>query len=92
MDSSEHPDELLDNEKDQSATIDNPDPDTKQASDVALGSELISAGSQHLQRKLGGKEVQLYAVGGAIGTCMSLWMDAYPSLTICAVAWIESVI
>lgn len=30
---------------------------------------LISAGSQHLHRKLRGKEVQLFAIGGAIGTC-----------------------
>ena len=35
----------------------------------ALPSELVSAGSQHLQRRLGGKEVQLIALGGAIGTC-----------------------
>ncbi|KAJ5819470.1 hypothetical protein N7474_005061 [Penicillium riverlandense] len=34
----------------------------------ALTSELISAGSEHLQRQLGGKEIQLLAVGGAIGT------------------------
>lgn len=36
----------------------------------ALSGELVSAGSQQLQRKLGGKEIQLFAVGGAIGTCM----------------------
>lgn len=36
----------------------------------ALPGELISAGSQHLHRKIGGKELQLFAVGGAIGTCM----------------------
>jgi len=29
----------------------------------------ISTGSQHLHRKLRGKEVQLFAIGGAIGTC-----------------------
>jgi amino acid transporter len=39
--------------------------------ETALPSELISAGSQHLHRRLGGKEIQLFAVGGAIGTCMS---------------------
>ena len=39
--------------------------------EAALSSELVSAGSQHLQRRLGGKEVQLIALGGAIGTCMS---------------------
>lgn len=42
----------------------------KQSSEAALPTELISAGSQDLHRKLGGKEVQLFAVGGAIGTCM----------------------
>ena len=31
---------------------------------------LISAGSQDLHRRVGGKEIQLIAVGGAIGTCM----------------------
>lgn len=40
-----------------------------QESEKALPAELISAGSQHLHRRLGGKEVQLLAVGGAIGTC-----------------------
>jgi amino acid transporter len=33
--------------------------------------EIVTAGSQHLHRKLRGKEVQLFAVGGAIGTCTS---------------------
>lgn len=42
---------------------------TSNGSDDALPSELISAGSQDLHRKLGGKEVQLFAIGGAIGTC-----------------------
>lgn len=41
----------------------------KHDSEEGLTSELISAGSEHLQRKLGGKEIQLLAVGGAIGTC-----------------------
>ena len=41
----------------------------KNDSEQALTSELISAGSEHLQRQLGGKEIQLLAVGGAIGTC-----------------------
>lgn len=31
---------------------------------------LASSGSQALHRKLRGKEVQLFAIGGAIGTCM----------------------
>lgn len=42
----------------------------KNDSETALPSELITAGSQQLHRKLGGKEIQLFAVGGAIGTCM----------------------
>lgn len=47
-------------------------------SEHALSSELISAGSQQLQRKLGGKEIQLFAVGGAIGTCMDLILQCLP--------------
>ena len=35
---------------------------------VASESGAISSGAAHLQRKLGGKEVQLFAMGGAIGT------------------------
>lgn len=45
----------------------------RSSTEAALPSELISAGSQDLHRRLGGKEVQLLAVGGAIGTCMSSW-------------------
>ena len=41
----------------------------KRDSEEEMTSELISAGSEQLQRKLGGKEIQLLAVGGAIGTC-----------------------
>lgn len=53
-----------------SAPGNDPDLDPKlEASESALPAELISAGSQHLHRKLGGKEVQLFAVGGAIRTC-----------------------
>lgn len=44
--------------------------DEKSASHTDLPAELISAGSDHLHRRLGGKEIQLFAVGGAIGTCM----------------------
>lgn len=37
--------------------------------DVGIGeAELRSSPDAHLQRKLGGKEVQLFAIGGAIGT------------------------
>lgn len=32
----------------------------------------LKAGSQNLHRKLRSKEVQLFAIGGAIGTCESL--------------------
>ena len=51
-----------------------PDPGVAEASDHASESPEapnITAGSQYLHRKLGGKEVQLFAVGGAIGTCTS---------------------
>lgn len=37
---------------------------------------MISAGSQHLHRKLRGREVQLFAVGGAIGTSLFVQMGA----------------
>lgn len=53
------------------------DLDQKQ-NEAALPGELISAGSQHLHRKLGGKEIQLLAVGGAIGTCVSNFRINYP--------------
>jgi len=37
--------------------------------DVDVGeAATIPSGAAHLQRKLGGKEVQLFALGGAIGT------------------------
>lgn len=58
-----------------------PDPDGK-ASEEAMPAELISAGSQQLHRKLGGKEIQLFAVGGAIGTCMSDTTSSWMKLTI----------
>ncbi|KAE8153105.1 amino acid permease/ SLC12A domain-containing protein [Aspergillus avenaceus] len=38
--------------------------------------QLVSAGSQHLHRKLRGREVQLFAVGGAIGTSLFVQMGA----------------
>jgi amino acid transporter len=39
--------------------------------DIAQGSVAdITSGSQSLHRSLRGKEVQLFAIGGAIGTCM----------------------
>lgn len=42
-------------------------------SDVDEGSAIpITAGSQSLHRNLRGKEVQLFAIGGAIGTCESI--------------------
>lgn len=46
-------------------------PDIIVAIDSGSGSlEIVNAGSQHLQHKMRGKEVQLFAIGGAIGTCM----------------------
>jgi amino acid transporter len=71
MDSPTHSNKL-DDRKETSDPINGPDPDSdlKQPSETALPAELISAGSQHLHRKLRGKEIQLFAVGGAIGTCM----------------------
>ncbi|OKL62475.1 hypothetical protein UA08_02556 [Talaromyces atroroseus] len=38
-------------------------------SEEGMTSELLSAGSENLHRTLGGKEIQMLAVGGAIGTC-----------------------
>jgi hypothetical protein len=40
--------------------------------DVGVGSIDPTAGSQALHRKLRGKEVQMFAIGGAIGTCKDL--------------------
>ncbi|KAK2765100.1 hypothetical protein FQN54_008799 [Arachnomyces sp. PD_36] len=53
-----------------------PDVNLKGDGESALPTELISAGSQQLHRKLGGKEVQLFAVGGAIGTSLFVQMGA----------------
>ncbi|KAF7561115.1 hypothetical protein G7046_g3037 [Stylonectria norvegica] len=36
----------------------------------------VNAGSQHLHRKLRGKEVQLFAIGGAIGTSLYVQMGS----------------
>ncbi|KAA8642447.1 uncharacterized protein ATNIH1004_011391 [Aspergillus tanneri] len=71
MDSSTHSSKP-DNRKKTSDSVNDPDYDVdlKPGSESAMPAELISAGSQHLHRKLGGKEIQLFAVGGAIGTCM----------------------
>ena len=45
-------------------------PVSKIDEDVAQGSVAdITSGSQHLHRSLRGGEVQLFAIGGAIGTC-----------------------
>lgn len=41
------------------------------AASIVVDHERLPAGSQHLHRKLRGKEVHLFAVGGAIGTCIS---------------------
>ena len=48
------------------------DPSIGTGDDVTHGTTVkITAGSQALHRKLRGKEVQLFAIGGAIGTCKS---------------------
>lgn len=40
------------------------------SNDVAQGEVVdVTSGSQSLHRSLRGKEVQLFAIGGAIGTC-----------------------
>lgn len=46
-------------------------------SDVEIGdTQLVSAGSQHLHCKLRSKEVQLFAIGGAIGTSLYVQMGS----------------
>lgn len=55
-------------------------PDTGADHDAAVGTTIdVTAGSQALHRKLRGKEVQLFAIGGAIGTCklrpLQLWHE-----------------
>jgi amino acid permease len=52
--------------------------------DVSNGNVVdVTAGSQALHRKLKGPEVQLFAIGGAIGTCKSLYTISFihPSST-----------
>ncbi|RAL14769.1 general amino acid permease [Aspergillus homomorphus CBS 101889] len=49
---------------------------TKIPDTVVEEERVLSAGSQHLHRKLRGKEVQLLAVGGAIGTSLFVQMGA----------------
>jgi yeast amino acid transporter len=52
------------------ATSENSNPSLEPNDNTAMGSiSTITAGSQALHRKLRGKEVQLFAIGGAIGTC-----------------------
>lgn len=55
--------------------------------DVGIGeAELKSSPDAHLQRKLGGKEVQLFAIGGAIGTSrLGARSDEEPSIDVPAV-------
>ncbi|CDM28994.1 hypothetical protein DTO013E5_1217 [Penicillium roqueforti] len=51
------------------------EPSSKIDDDVQPGmSANISSGSQHLHRKLRGSEVQLFAIGGAIGTSLYVQM------------------
>ncbi|KAI1341770.1 putative general amino acid permease [Xylariaceae sp. FL0016] len=50
---------------------------TEPQSDQDAGSVVdVTAGSQALHRKLGGKEVQLFAIGGAIGTSLYVQMGS----------------
>ncbi|RAH66747.1 general amino acid permease [Aspergillus aculeatinus CBS 121060] len=49
---------------------------TKIPDTVVEEAHVLSAGSQHLHRKLRGREVQLLAVGGAIGTSLFVQMGA----------------
>lgn len=47
-------------------------------SNVDVGESIsISAGSSHLKRELSGKQVQLYAIGAAIGTGVFVSMGSY---------------
>ncbi|CAD0114708.1 unnamed protein product [Aureobasidium uvarum] len=65
---------MEDNKKGVSMEI---NPDSKGDQDVAQGSVAdFVAGSQHLHRSLRGKEVQLFAIGGAIGTSLYVQMDS----------------
>lgn len=48
--------------------------------DIAVGEARdVSPPPAHLQRKLGGKEVQLFAIGGAIGTSRQTHATPYTS-------------
>lgn len=51
--------------------------DVASGQDVASGEYAdVAPPSEHLQRRLGGKEVQLFAIGGAIGSglsCLEGW-------------------
>lgn len=51
----------------------------KAVGDVEIGevrSVTVNAGSQHLHRSLRSKEVQLFAIGGAIGTSLYVQMGS----------------
>jgi amino acid transporter len=54
-------------EKDSAYPIDGSDPVVSSVSE-SVDMEDMHAGSQHLHQNLRGKEVQLFAIGGAIGT------------------------
>lgn len=48
--------------------------------DIAVGeTQDVSPPPAHLQRKLGAKEVQLFAIGGAIGTSRQTHVPRYDS-------------
>ena len=47
------------------------EPEASSGIEIGDAEALMGTGSQNLHRKLRGKEVQLFAIGGAIGTCDS---------------------
>ncbi|RFU31614.1 hypothetical protein B7463_g4746, partial [Scytalidium lignicola] len=55
-----------------------------------LEGEIISAGFQHLHRKLHGREVQLFAVGGAIGTSHGIPYEITP-LNVLLTYWTDKI-
>jgi amino acid transporter len=50
---------------------------SKETADIEIGSiHHVHPSGQHLQRKLRSKEVQLFAIGGAIGTSLFVQMGS----------------
>ncbi|KAH8803586.1 general amino acid permease [Xylogone sp. PMI_703] len=77
MDPPPHSDKMADSKSTSDPSKDfDAELDEKHISRTSLPGELITAGSEHLHRALGGKELQLFAVGGAIGTSLFVQMGA----------------